>query len=396
MELARSWAAGALVIFLGVGAHAASVGGAPSSSVLTPPQGPQGLGSGAAGNAGPVVIGGNVQAKYSSFGRGCAGSAGGEGFVVPRGYDRRFGGTQTRELLSIDGQRVQVLFAPEQVAGTKVFLGLAFRYDELFGNSAGQMRLQLRLGGTSQRPETLGVHRTWGQNFDNGLSGLVFDGTLDLPEKPNHSVDLGNFTPSLRFDRPMPFVHAAGRSLLIELSCLSNSGGNHYIDAVQLGETSRDVATSFGRMSAHYPTEVRRGFAPVLKLLSPTDGVHPPILSTVGRPQLGRSFGVCVHDARKLSAGLLLTGLSNELYGESMLPLDLSSWGHPGCALLCSVDFARPIQTDYNGFASQLVVIPKDPKLIGMRFFQQFWIHDPQAPLGFSLSQGGEAVIGDM
>jgi hypothetical protein len=354
------------------------------------------MGSGTSTGSNPAggVGAGSVTASYEVFGQGCAGSEGGEGFVLPQGLKTRPGDSATELALSDSGSRMQVLFAPSEVSEVKVFLGMSFRYDELLGNQEGRVHLRVKIGGCSHSVQTLNVHHGWDRNFDTGLIAVVFDAWVDLPVRPNHARDLAQFMPSIRFNRPIPYVPQAGCGLLIEVTCVENSGGKHFVDAVRQDPAQATVAASFGRAAHHYPTVVRPGFAPVLRMLSPMDTVAPPKLDAVGRPQLGRSFGVHVYDARAMSPGLLISGWSRSSFAGQELPMGIRD-GSP-CALLCSWDFVQPIHTDANGFAQELIRLPREPQLAGLRFYQQFLIFDPGTPQGFVLSNGGAGQVGDL
>jgi hypothetical protein len=121
-----------------------------------------------------------------------------------------------------------------------------------------------------------------------------------------------------------------------------------------------------------------------------------------GVPETGGTFAARLSRALPNGAALLMLGLSRDSRGGVPLPIDLTSQGAPGCALLVSDDglpsggpAVIPAPTDGQGEASVPLSIPANASLVGATFYCQFVVADAAAnPLGSSYSRGGAARIG--
>ncbi len=121
----------------------------------------------------------------------------------------------------------------------------------------------------------------------------------------------------------------------------------------------------------------------------------PPRIQNAGLPEVGRSFGLLLDQARPLSACVLFTGLSNTRYGGIPLPLDFGLFGAKGCYLYVSGEFLFPFLSDAQGKAKLPVPIPPLKSLIGTQFYQQVLVLDtPANSLGMVFSNAEKGVIG--
>ncbi len=131
------------------------------------------------------------------------------------------------------------------------------------------------------------------------------------------------------------------------------------------------------------------------RLLCSPYGPSVPSISNVGTPRLNKTIGFTVSKAPMRATAMLLFGQNNRAWQGGVLPLDLGPLGAPGCALLVSPDVILFGFTDRIGFASVTLQVPGSSSLLGVRFFNQWVIHDRSANnLGLVLSAGGAGVIG--
>ena len=131
------------------------------------------------------------------------------------------------------------------------------------------------------------------------------------------------------------------------------------------------------------------------RLLCSPYGRSVPSISTVGTPRLNKTIGFTVSKAPTRATAMLLFGQSNRIWQSRVLPLDLSPLGAPGCAMQVSPDVILLGFTDSVGFASVTLQVPASPSLLGVRFFNQWAIHDRSAnSLGLVVSAGGAGMIG--
>lgn len=111
-------------------------------------------------------------------------------------------------------------------------------------------------------------------------------------------------------------------------------------------------------------------------------------------PEIGADFEVAL-TYPGADVGVMFLGRTDEFLGGSVpLPLDLAGLGMPGCFLRTDTLRADPVSFRFN-IGTWEVPIPFDPTLLGLTFFMQGAVVDPDAsglPVRLSNSQRG--VIG--
>ncbi|MBI5851624.1 MAG: VCBS repeat-containing protein [Planctomycetes bacterium] len=103
----------------------------------------------------------------------------------------------------------------------------------------------------------------------------------------------------------------------------------------------------------------------------------PPRIGATRSPRLGADFEVHVSRCEPNRSAALFVGLSSTLFGGTPLPIDLSLFGFPRCALHVSIDAMIETTTtgpQGNGRATVVLPIPNDQALQGMRFHLQWAI----------------------
>jgi hypothetical protein len=125
-----------------------------------------------------------------------------------------------------------------------------------------------------------------------------------------------------------------------------------------------------------------------------TNGV-PRLAAVPGsRPWLGDQFRIEAQDVPSGAIPVALAfGASRTRFGSFALPLDLSPFGMPGCALHASFDF---VATAIARQGSATFSIPlQAPAMPGTTVFQQALVLDPDAnPAGVTLSDAAELRVG--
>lgn len=120
----------------------------------------------------------------------------------------------------------------------------------------------------------------------------------------------------------------------------------------------------------------------------PTLAAAPGSLPVIGGPLTVNLGGLPV------GFGLMLTGLSNTLFGGAIpLPLPLGSVGYPGCDLLVDPLIADIAVSTGPTTASWTFLIPPVPSFRGIVLYNQGVSLDT-GPTSFTFSNGGCAVIG--
>lgn len=123
----------------------------------------------------------------------------------------------------------------------------------------------------------------------------------------------------------------------------------------------------------------------------------PAMLSTLTVPTLlGSVAQLTVTNTPMNAPVFVITGLSNEWWGATPLPVGLGSQGMPGCTLYVSVDLADLVVSSGTQATLQLQ-LPSSPVFLGFAFYNQALVLDPAAgnPLGAVVTNAGMSVIGN-
>jgi len=119
-----------------------------------------------------------------------------------------------------------------------------------------------------------------------------------------------------------------------------------------------------------------------------------PHLIATSRPQLGGALAVNL-DNLPISAAIMMTGFSNTTSTFGALPLDLASYGAPGCRGRVSTDALLFVFGGGNA-ASWGFSIPNDPGLLAVMMFNQALVLDPGFnALGAVVSDAAGLLIGN-
>ncbi len=123
-----------------------------------------------------------------------------------------------------------------------------------------------------------------------------------------------------------------------------------------------------------------------------------PLAGIATSPLVGGSFKLKVHEIPPATAVLAFLGFSNKSWGALPLPLPLTAFGAPGCALLASMDIVQiAFSTGTgagNGAAAATWVIPNDSRLRGLQLHFQALVVDKGANrLGLTASNGVTATL---
>jgi PKD repeat protein len=169
------------------------------------------------------------------------------------------------------------------------------------------------------------------------------------------------------------FTNGTVRSTLFGGSVVANRlwvGTIHY-DTAQLGATS--------------------GFGFYGPGCAGTSGISNLVTST--RPRLGTTMSVNCNNLPQ-SMAVMMMGFSNTNSVFGPLPVDLTAYGAPGCFGRMSPDATQFLFGAANAAMWQLV-IPLDPNLAGLQFYNQALVLDPPANgLGAVTSDAACMLIG--
>ncbi len=113
----------------------------------------------------------------------------------------------------------------------------------------------------------------------------------------------------------------------------------------------------------------------------------PSIGATGGLPLSGTGnpiFGMRLWNALGGTGAVLVLGTSWQSWAGGTLPLDLTPFGSPGCALLVSPDVLLPVATSVAGSADLSLPVPANPALSGGLVHVQWYVLGP----GLSVAPG--------
>jgi hypothetical protein len=127
----------------------------------------------------------------------------------------------------------------------------------------------------------------------------------------------------------------------------------------------------------------------------PGSNSQRPAIGSMGNPAIPNpGFAVTIANGRASSIGLHVLGYSRRNWSGVPLPLDLSSLGAPGCAILGNGVLIQFATLDGAGAAALPLPIPADLSLRSATLTHQWWVVDSTAnALGLSFSEGGESVL---
>lgn len=111
------------------------------------------------------------------------------------------------------------------------------------------------------------------------------------------------------------------------------------------------------------------------------------------RPLLGQPFPVFLYNLPPDHSTLSWIGLSNTSWAGNPLPLDLAPIGAPGCTLLAAPDVAQPV-FNWGGYATWTWLVPAQPTLAGLHFYNQAAAIDHSNALGLVFTNAGDGRLG--
>ena len=118
-----------------------------------------------------------------------------------------------------------------------------------------------------------------------------------------------------------------------------------------------------------------------------------PTLTAASPPRVGQTVSVELQRLPQ-SQAIVFFGASNRFIGETfLLPVNLSFLGLTGCSLRVSPDVAVPVVGAGNS-ATLTFPVPAVPAFVGLVYYQQAIVPDPQSAAGLVMSDAATAVVG--
>ena len=342
-----------------------------------------------------------VNAAFSNFGSGCAGTgwATGADLFLPASLASSFGNVNNNIPLSWTPTRYQQVFLGSEIGTGVVVVGIGLRQDNQFSGYEGrQINLEVSLGGTTFDHTSLSTSFTGNFNSATAPRQVVFQQrNFCLPvmasSAPTNPADL-LFT--IPLDVPYPIALGANENLLVEMLNSGNSNGNASFTYPLDAGSGVTTARLWGAPAAATGT-VGTGYGMVMALRT-LGGTTPAIahLFASTRPHLGQTFYFGISHGTIAAPTLVFVGSSNTSSGGIPLPLDLTPLGAAGCQLLVSINqIVLATATNAGGDLALALPIPSSTSLDGAPVYLQAFCFDPSVnALGFVASDGGMATLG--
>ena len=199
----------------------------------------------------------------------------------------------------------------------------------------------------------------------------VFNATVNWPALPSTLAPPEKFLVRFKLARPFTYL---GLGLAIDHFSYASTGRSfgYAVDAVRKNLD----AGKWSPYGVSCALSENRGYA----IPSNPGNQRPLELVLFGGPQNSAAVGVL--------------GGSNTKWGPLKLPFDLSPFGMTGCSVLASQDILLPTTTLSTGGAKLTFLIPKDPRLAGLRLFAQWMVIDATKKVPLRFSNGMDITLG--
>jgi hypothetical protein len=119
-----------------------------------------------------------------------------------------------------------------------------------------------------------------------------------------------------------------------------------------------------------------------------------PVLAPLGLPWLGAPFVQRIAPVPQNALALACLGVSRSQWNTTVLPLDLSPFGLPGCSLRVAPTVVLAVLGS-GTVVDWTLQVPNTAALAGVRAFAQVFVLDaPANAAGVVVSNAGEFVLG--
>ncbi len=320
--------------------------------------------------------------SYTLYGNGCAGSGAiPGGVVVPKGYATTAGTSANSYPWGYYNLHYMQSHDAADFPGTTLIRGFNLRNRQNYAQNAYVLNITLSVGYTSSPARTLNT--TYASNWLRTPT-VVFNGGLNVPSFAAQTTPTV-WTVAVPFSVPMIYSPQIGNFLWEVVNTTASAPTPNFFDAV----SSSTVGTCrlFGAATATTGS-IGSGYGVIVQLVGAGSTGAIVSLTNTGVPAINKSFSVNVSGAVTNSVAVLWLGAQK-------LNLSLGS-ALPGCTLYSSTDILLGgVATGTTGSGSMNFTLPNVQSYIGIRYYNQFMVLDPNAnAVGLVLSNGGEAVIG--
>ncbi|MFQ5505542.1 MAG: hypothetical protein ACE5F1_12195, partial [Planctomycetota bacterium] len=339
-----------------------------------------------------------VNADFLVYGKGCKGTGGFAGQVMPALYQARWGESNNYYGVGRSNMRYQqIMDGADFGSGAKTMTGLSYRQDDrTTGRTGGTQTVKVTVG---QSDSTFGnIDFNFDKHFDSKGGKVVFTGTVNLPNQTGRNSDLSNFWQYAKFANPYVWLPLANKDFLVEIINTSASSVLFFQDAASNFELAHSARIYALTATATRATSGTRNYGLVMGMnVLGGVGSAVPGIGTTGRPIINNTtFSIDLSQAKPTTGVALTIGASDKKYLSLTLPFDLTPLGMTGCTLLASIDITKGAATDAKGNAAVKLPIPNDTALVGAKTFHQYLILDPKAnSAGFAWTAGGALTVGE-
>ncbi|MCA8969296.1 MAG: S8 family serine peptidase [Planctomycetes bacterium] len=328
----------------------------------------------------------DVAASYTTFGSGCKGtgrvlaSAG----VLPAGFGQAWGHGGNSYPFGVSPMRYMQSHAAYQFSGTTTMRGIAFRSGQNLQQHANALNVTIKAGYTRQNAQYLS--NTFDANWW-GTPTTVFQGVLNVPAMPIQASPQ-TFTLKIPFRTAFVYDPSNGHFLWECQNAGQTSSQVNYFDAVS-SASNPSCRIYYGGSTNSTLGITTPGFCLVTQILRDGGSGATVTLEGSGLPATGATCRIDLAGAAQNTVAILWLGARQTNFGIG--------GAAPGCSVYCSYDILLGgVATGSTGTGSVALNIPSDPKLVGVRFYNQWIVLDKAAnSLGIVMSNGGAATVGN-
>lgn len=299
--------------------------------------------------------------------------------------------------------RYQQTYDATQFPGPLRIERIGFRYNGLTARAGGPIDVKVTAStclNAWNAPSGL-----FASNTGNDAT-VTFDGPTNIPPFPGGTTQPNPFTFLIVFTTPFDYDPANGDLLLdFELRQTNTASGafaraTNAVGVYRIYDSTSSTGTSGSVSNVGLITEFTgnscNGSTVSFGVGCPDSSGTTFRLTTAGCPDQGATFTLQGNTGPAVTSSMFVfLGLSNQLWGPVLLPVDLTPFGAPNCFLYTSQDTLIGPLANPGGGASLTATFPAVIPGLGVPFYAQGVMIDPGANLlNLATTNGIEITTG--
>lgn len=256
--------------------------------------------------------------------------------------------------------------------------GIGYRQDcaTRVASTGYRLQMEIKMGATTKAQDALSA--TFANNYiAANPPHVVFTKQLwDLPSMPAPTATLpAPSTNKIAIPLSTPHTYDASNNLLVEFLVYATNNGNaqfaYYLDTM----THQSTSSQYG--------------------IGCTNSQNTVPLLNANTPALGSNWSTALTKATNVAPTGFFIGSGNQSWNGSPLPLDLGTFGAPGCTLHVDYQVVVGATTNASGNVTLNIPTPQNLLLNGASLYVQAASYDPFANnFGIVTSNGVKTTFG--